>query len=205
MNNSKFKNKAFLACILILGACATGPTLAPTGTFDSGQKVVLDRNWSDVTGMWRVVDGRILPSNKKVKTLTIDGSDLNSLYISQGLGSEDPLMIGPNGNSRSNPSPRPSNNMSLSEQIEYVGRSMTEAGYLHVETKSPRPVNLSGQRGVRFELNMRNSAGLNISGLAQAVNKGGLNYYIVYIAPSEYYYQSHLDNVIKTMDSATLP
>lgn len=94
--------------------------------------------------------------------------------------------------------------MSLSEQMEYVGRAMTELGFLRVETKTPRPVTVSGQRGIRFELTMRTTEGLAMSALAQAVNKNGLNYYIIYLAPSAHYYAATLPNAIKVMDSAAI-
>lgn len=196
-NISKTKVILFSALALALSACASAPVLAPPGAFGSGQTVQLDRNWSDLSATWQ-------QNNKKVRLLTIDGMLLNRLYVSQGLGAEDPLMIGPQGNRNTHPAPRPAANMSLSEQMEYVGRALTEMGYLRVETKTPRPVTVSGQRGIRFEISMRTTDGLAMSGLAQAVNKNGLNYYIIYLAPSAHYYGVTLPNAVKVMDSAAI-
>ena len=75
--------------------------------------------------------------------MTIDGVLLNRLYVSNGLGSDDPLMIGIGGDNKNDPAPRGKADMSLSEQIEYVGRSVSELDFLNVETKSPKPVTLS--------------------------------------------------------------
>jgi hypothetical protein len=194
---SKTKVILCAAFFLATGACASAPVLAPAGSFGTGQTVQLDRSWSDLTATWA-------QNNKKVRLLTIDGILLNRLYVSQGLGAEEPLMIGPQGNSKNRPAPRPAANMSLSEQMEYVSRALVEIGYLRVETKNPRPVTVTGQRGIRFELSMNTTEGLAISGLAQAVNKNGLNYYIIYLAPSSHYYPANLPNAVKVMDSAAI-
>jgi hypothetical protein len=95
--------------------------------------------------------------------------------------------------------------MSLSEQIEYVGRAVSELGYLNVETASPKPVTLSGTKGVRFEMTMRTKEGLNVKGLAQAASKGGKSYYILYLAPAEHYYAANVANAVAVMDTASLP
>ena len=182
-------------------ACVSPPILAPAGKYNAEEQIVtLDRDWSDYSPL----QGVYIPKSK-VRFLTIDGASLNRLYISEGLSTADPLFVGPNGDRKSNPAPRGSENMSLSEQIEYVAKSIVELGYTKIETKSPKPVKISGQSGVRFELSMKTKEGLNISGLAQAVAKDKKNYYIIYLAPSQNYYSKYLSNVTNIMDSALLP
>lgn len=186
------------AIALSLSACVSGPTLAPKGNFTQGQSVTLDRDWSNVSTLY-------IYNNKKVKLLTIDGALLNRLYVTDGLSPEDPFLIGPRGDTKNNPAPRGKANMSLSEQIEFVSRAVSELDYLNVETASPKPVTLSGTKGVRFEMTMRTKDGLNMKGLAQAVSKDSKSYYIVYLAPTEHYYGANLANAVAVMDSATLP
>ncbi len=187
---------------LLLGACATGPTLAPKGAFASGKDTVtLDRDWSlypaglIMTGM-----------GPKTKLLTLDGPLLNRLYVSDGLGADDPLFISPTkGDSSSNPAPRGKANMSLSEQIEYVATAIGTLDYQKVQTSAPKPVTVGGAKGVRFEITAKTSDGLNVHGLAQAVSKGGLNYYVVYLAPDNHYYNASLPAVQAAMDGQKLP
>lgn len=195
-------NNAFiiLAISVLFSACSTAPALAPAGQLTAGQSVTLDREWSDYGPLY----GLIIPKTK-VKFLTIDGATLNRLYISEGLTPKDPLFIGPAGDRKVKPAPRATENMSLTEQMEYIAKAIGELGYSKIETQSPKPVMISGQKGIRFELSMKTVEGLNFSGLAQAVSKDDKNYYIIYLAPTQHYYKKHLENVIKTMDSATLP
>ncbi len=184
------------AATLLLSACAEGPTLAPAGAFTQGsQTVTLDRAWT------------AFAQNGQTKTrqLVVDDPQLNSLYVSDGLTPAEPLFIGAKGDTKSDPAPHAKANMSLSEQIEYVGVAVAELGYLKVETKNPKPVTVGDSKGVRFEFTATTAAGLNIHGLAQAVSKKNLNYYIVFISPEEHYYAAYEKNVIAVMDSEKLP
>lgn len=188
---------AAAAATLLLTACAGGPTLAPAGNFTQGSATVtLDRNWS------------AYPANSRLKTrmLTIDGTLLNVLYVSDGLTPSDPLFINwAKGDTVNRPAPRGKANMSLSEQMEYVATAAGELDMQKVETSNPKPVTVSEAKGVRFELTAKTSTGLNMRGLAQAVSKKGKSYYIVYLAPAEHYYEATAKNVAATMDSQKLP
>lgn len=187
------------ATVLALSACASGPTLAPKGAFQSGQaSVVLDRDWSDTSTVFN-------SRTPKVKLLTIDGVGLNRLYVSDGLDPSEPLMIGPNGDTKDKPAPRGSKNMSLTEQVEFVTQSVAEQGYLKVEYQKPKPVTIGTAKGVRFEMTMRTTDGLDMRGLGQAVTHKGKSYYIVYLAPAEHFYETYLPNALAAMDSVTLP
>lgn len=181
---------------LLLGACVTGPTLAPKGAFTHGKNTVaLDRDWS------------LYPAGNgpKTKMLTIDGPLLNRMYVSDGLDANTPLFVSPTkGDTSTNPAPRGKAGMSLSEQIEYVATAVGALDYQKVETSAPKPVTVDGAKGVRFELKAKTPDGLNIRGMAQAVSKGGLNYYVVYLAPEAHYYTSSLVNVQAAMDAETL-
>jgi hypothetical protein len=181
-----------------LASCAATPVLAPKGDFNGGQKVTLDRDWSDVSNIY-------VSNNKKTRMLTLDGFALNRLYISDGLGPNDPFLIGPQGNRASDPAPVGGENPSLSEQISYMERAIATLGYLAVEAKSPKPVDLGGVRAVRFELSMRTKEGLNYKALAQATTHKGKAYYILYLAPEVHYYDLSLKNAVAAMDTAKLP
>ncbi len=184
----------------LLTACASAPPLVPAGklTVTSAYSVTLDRNWSDVSKLFRPV--------AKVRVLSIDGITLNRLYVSDGLTSSDPLMVNMlQGDNKNHVAPRGKAGMSLSEQMEFVAASVSELDYQKVETRNPQPVTIGNTRGVRFEFTARTTDGLNMRGLAQAVSDKNLSYYIVYIAPDEHYYDATLANVKAAMDSAKLP
>lgn len=191
-----FKLAASIPLLLIASACAS-ITLAPAGSYKNEQEVTLDRDWSDLSP--------VIYNNKNVKTLTIDGPLLNLVYISQGLTEKDPLFIGPEGDTKNHVAPRPKNNMSLTEQMEFVTNAVSELGYLKVEYASPKPVNVGDTKGVRFEINTKTKEGLDTKGIAQAISKNGKNYYIVYIAPKIHYFNANKNNVISIMDSQKLP
>lgn len=198
MTKSIFKLGLAGACMtVLLTACVSGPTLAPAGAFTQGsQTVTLDRSWSAYAANSKI----------KTRTLTIDGQLLNVMYISDGMSPADPLFINwQKGDTASRPAPRGKANMSLSEQMEYVSTAVGELDYLKIETANPKPVTVSEAKGVRFELTARTKDGLDMRGLAQAVSKKGLNYYIIYLAPAEHYYDASLKNVTATMDSQKLP
>ncbi|ESQ80623.1 hypothetical protein [Asticcacaulis sp. YBE204] len=189
---------ALTAALLV--ACG-GPTLAPKGalTVGTGYSVHLSRDWSDVSNLYYL-------RAKKVKVLSIDAPGLNRLFVSEGLSAADPLMVSPTkGDNKNAPAPRGKANMSFQEQIEFVTTSLSTLEYQKIETSAPKPVDLNGTRAVRFELTAKTSEGLNVKGVAQAASKGGLGYYIVYIAPAEHYYDASLKDAISTMDSAKLP
>ena len=198
-----FLTTTALSAILLLSACTSPPVLAPAGQLALGaSSVKLDRDWTDVTKATFVYSAH----GPKVHVLTIDALTLNQMMVSEGLSPSDPLTINvTTGDTKSHPSLRGKADMSLSEQTEFVAESVAQTGYNKVETDSPQPVTVDGVKGVRFGLTGVTKAGLNIKGLAQAVSKGGLNYYVVYLAPGEHYYDANLSNVTAVMDSVKLP
>jgi hypothetical protein len=190
----------FALSLLALSGCAIKPALAPKGSFAAGGlRTTLGRDWSDISKLYPM-------RAKKVSILTIDGTELNLLFVSDGLTHENPLMISPSRGDRKNaPAPRGKVGMSLSEQIEFVASSVAALEYQKVETANPHPVTLSGIRGVRFELTAKTRNGLDIKGMAQAVSKGKQTYYVVYLAPAEHYYEASLKDALTVMDTAVLP
>lgn len=185
------------ASVAILAACGSGPRLVPAGKLAFGNaSVTFGRDWSDIGVL-------SYHKAKKVRILSIDGPGLNRLYISDGLTSDDPLMVSPTAGDRKNaPAPRGKKDMSLSEQMEFVATSLNVLEYQKVETDNPKPVTVGDSRGVRFEFTAKTSDGLDIKGVAQAVSKGGLNYYIIYLAPAEHYFDARLKDALAVMDSA---
>ena len=195
---------AGIIAALSLTACTTAPVLAPTGAYTvaPSYSVKLDRNWSDLS------QATFFKSSTapKVRLLSIDGLQLNRLYISEGLTPDDPLIANPaRPDTKTTPTLRGKSDMSLSEQMEFVSQSVAALDYHKVETRNPQPVTVGSVKGVRFELTASTPEGLHMHGLAQAAAKDGKSYYIVYLAPEEHYYAASLASVTAIMDSAKLP
>ena len=202
MITKTFIRLGLAACAMaVLSGCVSGPALVPAGKFaaGSGADVTLDRDWADVTKLFA-------HHAEKVKILSIDGILLNRLYVSDGLTASDPLMVDAvQGDTTEHPAPRGKSDMSLSEQMEFVSRSVAALDYQKVETSNPQPVMIGAVKGIRFEFTARTADGLNIRGLAEAVSSKGVNYYVVYLAPAEHYYNASLKNATAAMDSVKLP
>ncbi|WP_297802476.1 hypothetical protein [uncultured Brevundimonas sp.] len=186
------KTAAMVAVVASATACVSisevsGPYKAGGGTY------TLDRSWNDITP----VTGHL----KEVRLLTLDGPGLNSLYLSSGL-KEGQHLARPNSR-REKTTPAWRADMGILEQVEFVKESVEAYGYNDVTTSSPRPVNASGHRGVRFDLAAVTTAGLRIKGYGQLVTKDGQAYVAIYLAPEEHFYADSQANALSAMDSLT--
>lgn len=184
---------AMAVAVASLSACVSisevsGPYKAGNSTY------TLDRSWNDITPVRNPVKGMHL--------LTLDGPVLNSLYLSEGL-KEGQHLARPNSR-REKTTPAWRTDMGVLEQVEFVKDSVEAYGYNEVVTASPRPVNVSGQRGVRFDIGAVTTAGLKIKGFGQLVSKDGLAYVAIYLAPEEHFYPVSQASAAAAMDSLSL-
>lgn len=178
---------------LTLSACAS-ITLAPAGAYKVGSATVaLDRNWSDLSP---VMAGQ----PKHVRLLSIDGPLLNRLYLTDGLKPGD-FIVRPARREATTPVYQA--DMSVTEQVEFVADSVTALDYQRVETSGLRPVEIAGERGVRFDIQAQTSEGLDIKGLGQAVRRGDRLYVAIYLAPAEHYFAASRASAEAVMDSLT--
>ena len=131
---------------------------------------------------------------------------MNLLILSEGLSAKDPFIIDPRrGDTSEHPAPHGHDNMSLSEQMEFVVTNIAMVNYKKIETHNPKPITIDGAKGVRFEIVCQTVDGLKTRGLAQAVTKNGLSHYALYLAPKLHYYDTSLKNVTTAMDSLKIP
>jgi len=184
---------AVLGAALVLSACET-VTLAPAGPYavGKGSNATLTRAWSDFTP---------ISGLKKVRMLSIDGPLLNRLYLSEGLVTGD-YIIQPT-NRREATTPLYDASMSVTEQVEFVANSVTAMTYERVATSGVRPVQVNGQRGVRFDIEAATEEGLVIKGVGQAVKASDRLYVAIYLAPREHYFAESLASAEATMDSVS--
>lgn len=184
---------AVIAGALCVSACVS-VKLAPAGAYVAGDSgAALGHDWTDFTPL--------MPNMKKVHVLSFDGLLLNRLYLTEGLVTGD--YFTPPVARKEATTPTYDAAMSVTEQVEFIADSVAALGYERVMTSAIQPVQVNGQRGVRFDIEMVNPDGLNYKARAQAVKSGEKMYAAVYIAPAEHYYQSRLASAEATMSSVT--
>ena len=186
---------ALVAVSLALASCAT-VTDAPAGAYAVGAdySVTLTRQWSDVSA---IMNAR----PKKVHLLSIDGPLLNRLYLTEGLAPGD-FMVKPTAKDKPTPTYRA--DLSATEVVEFVANSVSALDYQKVETSNLRPQPFAGGDALRFDIKAQSMDGLNISGSALASESHGKLYVILFLAPSEHYYDDGMSEVEKVMHSADL-
>ena len=194
MNQKLVSVSAVAIAAAALVACSP-ISLAPTGIYKVGgsPSVTLDRPWNDVSALW-------VGRPRKMRLLSLDGLLLNRLYLSEGLVQDDD-MVRPAR--REATTPIYSQDMSVTEQVEFVANSVTALNYERVETSAVRPVEVNGQRAVRFEINARTKEGLDIKGLGQVLKQADKLYVAIYLAPAEHYYQASLSSAEAAMSSTS--
>lgn len=176
-----------------VSACVSIPEV--TGPYKAGKVTyTLDRSWNDITS--------VTQQNKGIHLLTLDGPQLNSLYLSEGIKVGQHLARPNSRREKTTPSWR--TDMGVLEQVEFVRDSVEAYGYARVEATAPRPVTISGQRGVRFEMTALTSSGLQIKGFGQLVAKDDLAYVAIYLAPNEHFYPVSNASALAAMDSLSL-
>ncbi|MDP2260076.1 MAG: hypothetical protein Q8J89_10210 [Caulobacter sp.] len=183
---------ATLAAALTLLAGCVSITAVPAGPYAAGShSVTLGRTWGDASAF--------TGAPKAVKMLTIDGWQLNRLYVIDGLRSGD-YIVRPV--SKEKPTPRFRTGMTPIEQVELVAESVAAMGYQRVETDGLRPTTVGGADGLRADIAAQTPEGLNISGITQIVETRGRLYVILYLAPAEHYFDATRAEVESIMASA---
>lgn len=184
---------AAAAALLPLTACV-GVKAVPAGPFASGgHQITVGRTWTDM--------GPLYVPAKGVKLLSIDGPILNRLYVVDGLQPGAFLVRAP---SKEQPTPTWRAGLSPTEQVEFLADSLAAMGYQRVETDNLRPVKVGEENGVRFEISAQTADGLNISGIAQLVASRDRLYILLYLAPTEHYFEATRAEVESVMASARI-
>ncbi|WP_333585743.1 hypothetical protein [Phenylobacterium sp.] len=185
---------AAVAASLLLASCASIASV-PAGPVSVGSaQAQLGREWSDIT--------LLTPDrSKKVKLLTIDGPLLNRLYISDGLAPGDYIV---RASAKERPTPTIRSGMSASERMEFVADSLAAGGLLRVETSRPAPATIDGHAGVRFDISAKSAEGLDIAGVAVAVQAGDKTYVAIFVAPAEHYFAALLPEAERVFSSLKL-
>lgn len=180
-----------LTALVSLSACA-GLKAVPAGPYVSGgNQITVGRTWTDM--------GRLFDASKGVRMLSIDGPQLNRLFVIDGLKPGE-FIIRPA--SKETPTPTWKAGLTPTEQVEFLADTLTAMQYHRVETNGLRPVKVGDRSGVRFDITAQTVDGLNISGIAQLVEAGDRLYILLYLAPTEHYFGVTRTEVESIMSSA---
>jgi hypothetical protein len=182
---------AAFAALLTLSACAA--VTAVQGPYSAGAfTVTLDRQWSDISEI-------MAQRPRNVRLLSTDGPLLNRLYIASAI-EPDQFLVKPAR--REFPTPVFRADMSESELVEFVVDSVAALDYLRPEALDLRPEQFGGREGIRFEIRAQTAEGLDISGTAILARVGDRLHVMLYLAPSEHYYERLLPDVERVFASA---
>ena len=183
-----------LSAILILPACAVTMSAAPVGTLalKNNATVNLTQSWTSVPDALHGAKGTVL---------TKDGMMLNRVHIISVEPGDEMVDV----TDKSLEYPVYSEGMSRLEQINFVTSSLARLGFVDVKTASVAPATLSGTDGIRFDMSGKYASGLNLRGkVGMAETDAGLNM-IIFVAPSEYYYDRDVAEVDAMISSIRFP
>jgi hypothetical protein len=187
----KLRAAVALAALVSLSACA-GLKAVPAGPYASGgNQITVGRTWTDM--------GRLFDASQGVRLLSIDGPQLNRLFVIDGLKPGE-FIIRPV--TKEQPTPTWKAGLSPSEQVEFLADSLSAMQYYRVETGGLRPVKVGDRNGVRFDITAQTVDGLDVSGIAQLVEAGDRLYILLYLAPTEHYFNATKAEVEGIMASA---
>jgi hypothetical protein len=134
---------------------------------------------------------------------TEDGAGLDSLMFFTGIEPGKPL-INVNGVSKDDVRVYQAN-MLPDDVMELLVSNFGKLSFEQVHASNLRPSPFGGATGFRFDLAFATKDGLNMKGTALAAQRGGKLDLILYIAPSEYYYDHYVATVEKIFASVMAP
>ncbi len=182
---------AAFAALLALSGCAAIKAVPPGPYASGGNQITVGRTWSDM--------GYLYDASKGVRLLSIDGPQLNRLFVIDGLKPGEFIM---RPVTREQPSPTWKAGLTPTEQVEFIADTLVAMQYHRVETDNLRPIKAGDRSGVRFDISAQTVDGLNISGMAQLVAVNDRLYVLLYLAPTEHYFEATRAEVESIMASA---
>ncbi|QIL21240.1 hypothetical protein [Thermomonas sp. HDW16] len=171
--------RAIIVVVLVLAltACAAGGPLVTPGTQRIGSNLTIDAGME-----WTRSQG------SREQLWTIDGPQLNSLYLVPNVREREFIFLGERQTKRRPDGAFYHRGMRPDELRDLIADGMRAAGAVNVVVTNLRPVDFGGREGLRFEMSMDNEAGLKYRAMAAAFeHEKGLALALFY-APVEYYY-----------------
>jgi len=186
----QFRNIS-LALLLTIGlaACATGNTLQRAGAstvFDMQLDSQLD--WARIKA-------------KRQEAWTIDGTALNLLKIYSGVKPNEHVFMARKEKTSKPDGPWFRPGMRPDELQNLILDGIREEGSVNVSASGLRPHKFGDADGVRFDIALASTGGLNYQGTVAVVERNGLLTSLIWSAPAEHYHGRDVAAVNHMLDS----
>ena len=174
----------------MLAACTSGGPLVTPGTQRIGSNLTIDAGME-----WTRSQG------SREQLWTIDGPQLNSLYLIPNVREREFIFLGQRQTKRRPDGAFYHRGMRPDELRDLIADGMRAIGAVNVVVTNLRPADFGGREGLRFEMAMDNEAGLKYRAMAAAFeHEKGLALALFY-APAEYYYPRDEAKVSAMLDT----
>jgi hypothetical protein len=183
---------ALLAMLLAACASSGGPLVMP-GPNPAGGDLRIDSEmeWSRYSEM-------------RSQVWTIDGQQLNLLYLLHGVREGEYIFLGRRQTRRRPDGAFFRSGMRADEVRDLIVDGLLAAGLVGVRTQDLRPDDFAGREGLRFEMTMTNQEGLKYQGMAAAFEHDNQLALALFMAPGEYYYPRDAAKVSRMLDTLRL-
>ena len=174
----------------MLAACTSGGPLVTPGTQRIGSNLTIDAGME-----WTRSQG------SREQLWTIDGPQLNSLYLIPNVREREFIFLGQRQTKRRPDGAFYHRGMRPDELRDLIADGMRAIGAVNVVVTNLRPADFGGREGLRFEMALDNVAGLIYRAIAAAFeHEKGLALALFY-APVEYYYPRDEAKVSAMLDT----
>jgi hypothetical protein len=189
----KFRILITFLLIAPLAACQSFKPVEAMKAADIGDGITVEPQvaWANAVGP--------LNGGMSGTVWTIDGFGLNELRFLTGVAAGDPLLR-INGVDRKNMVAY-SATMLPDDVMEMTASTLGKAGDQQLRTSGLRPVPFGTATGFRFDLAFTTKDGLQMKGMALFAQRRNKLDLILFVAPSEYYYDRYVATVEKVFSS----
>jgi hypothetical protein len=187
----------------ILGMAVSCALLAGCAAYKAIDPVMAVNVGDDITVEPQVQWANALYQANTVRLWTIDGFGLDELRFYMGVKQGDPLFQIPGVQRREMGAYNTT--MLPDDVMELVSSTLGKAGYQQIRTEGLRPVPFGTITGFRFDLGFTTSDGLLMKGDALFAQRRGKLDLILFMAPSEYYYDRYAPIVERIFGSVRIP
>lgn len=192
------KRLVLLPFVLLLHGCIAFTAVVPGDIPVSGMVVQTSDTWNQAPRELTRL------SRPDAKTWTRDGTLLDRLLIIPAVPGGEPIF---HQFSQSQALPVFQSDMLPNEIEELVESSIVKLfgeGAASVTTSALRPHEFGAHRGIMFDLSLSLSDGPDYRGITSAAVVDGKLYLIIFLAAEPYYYEKHIDEVMRIMDRSTI-
>ena len=180
----------------VLAGCQSVPEEGLRNTANVGDDITVDPQtvWASAAG----------PRDGGTRTVwTIDGLGLDELRFLTGVAEGAPLLRVPGVD----PKDMVTYNTTMlpDDVMDMVAGTLGKAGNQQLRASALRPVPFGTITGFRFDLAFTTEDGLQMKGLALFAQRRKKLDVILFIAPSEYYYDEYAPTVEKIFTSVRIP